>query len=72
MSFMLFAFTVANYYYHTIPSSFTQLKPSIMEVFSIILIKNRQRLNLSQEEVAIKLGTNQSTYQEWEKVALLN
>lgn len=38
-----------------------------MEEFSIILIKNRQRLNLSQEEVAIKLGTNQSTYQEWEK-----
>ena len=38
-----------------------------MEVFSIVLIKNRQKLNLSQEEVATKVGTSQSTYQEWEK-----
>ena len=38
-----------------------------MEIFSIILIKNRQRLNLSQEQAAIKIGVVQSTYQEWEK-----
>jgi transcriptional regulator with XRE-family HTH domain len=38
-----------------------------MQEFSIILIKNRQRLNLSQEQAAIKLGIGQSTYQEWEK-----
>jgi DNA-binding XRE family transcriptional regulator len=35
-----------------------------MEVFSIILIKSRQRLNLSQEEVAVKIDVSQSTYQE--------
>ncbi len=38
-----------------------------MEAFSIILIKNRQRLNLSQEEAATQIGISQSTYQEWEK-----
>lgn len=38
-----------------------------MEVFSIILIKNRQKLNLSQEQVATQIGVSQSTYQEWEK-----
>ena len=38
-----------------------------MEEFSIILIKNRQKLNLSQEQAAIQLGVGQSTYQEWEK-----
>ncbi len=38
-----------------------------MEVFSINLIKNRQKLNLSQEEAATQLGVGQSTYQEWEK-----
>ena len=38
-----------------------------MEAFSIILIKNRQKLNLSQEQVATQIGVVQSTYQEWEK-----
>jgi transcriptional regulator with XRE-family HTH domain len=38
-----------------------------METFSIVLIKNRQKLNLSQEQVATQIGVSQSTYQEWEK-----
>jgi DNA-binding XRE family transcriptional regulator len=38
-----------------------------MEEFSINLIKNRQRLNLSQEQVATQIGVCQSTYQELEK-----
>jgi DNA-binding XRE family transcriptional regulator len=38
-----------------------------MELFSITLIKNRQKLNLTQEQAAAKLGISQSTYQEWEK-----
>jgi transcriptional regulator with XRE-family HTH domain len=46
---------------------FTQSNRSIMEIFSICLIKNRQKLNLSQEQAATQLGVGQSTYQEWEK-----
>jgi transcriptional regulator with XRE-family HTH domain len=38
-----------------------------MESFSIKLIQNRQRLNLTQEEIAEELGIRQSTYREWEK-----
>lgn len=37
-----------------------------MESFSIKLIQNRQRLNLTQEEIAEELGIRQSTYREWE------
>jgi transcriptional regulator with XRE-family HTH domain len=35
--------------------------------FSIALIKNRQKLNLTQEQVSTRIGVPQSTYQEWEK-----
>jgi transcriptional regulator with XRE-family HTH domain len=38
-----------------------------MEVFSIALIKNRQKLKLSQEQASSLLGVKQSTYHEWEK-----
>jgi transcriptional regulator with XRE-family HTH domain len=38
-----------------------------MEKFSVILIKNRLKLRLSQEEISAKIGVRQSTYQEWEK-----
>ncbi|MBP6386325.1 MAG: helix-turn-helix transcriptional regulator [Pseudarcicella sp.] len=35
--------------------------------FSASLIKHRQILQLTQEEVAASLGISQSTYHEWEK-----
>ena len=35
--------------------------------FAIILIKNRQKLNLTQEQISCRIGVSQSTYQEWEK-----
>jgi DNA-binding XRE family transcriptional regulator len=35
-----------------------------MQNFSVILIKCRHKLNLSQEEVSAKIGVRQSTYQE--------
>jgi transcriptional regulator with XRE-family HTH domain len=38
-----------------------------MQNFSIILIKNRLKLKLSQEEISAKVGVRQSTYHEWEK-----
>jgi transcriptional regulator with XRE-family HTH domain len=38
-----------------------------MSILSINLIKNRKRLNLSQENIADAVGTSQSSYQEWEK-----
>jgi transcriptional regulator with XRE-family HTH domain len=64
---MTFVFYIFAIIYKIIPFPFTQLNRSIMEIFSICLIKNRQKLNLSQEQAATQIGVGQSTYQEWEK-----